>query len=370
MRRRWTTQLLALGALGCLTVVGCSAANRSPALPQQPTPSNSAWAALGAEVGEVGEVPAEAEQVTIAFAGDVHFQDQVRTHLGSPRTALDPIAEELSAADITVVNLETAITTRGTPEPKNYTFRAPGSALDALEQGGIDVVSMANNHSVDYGSVGLADTLVAARESSIQVVGIGENLQDALQPASFDVQGTTVAILGATQFYDRTATTWAADLDKPGVASALEPEALLAAVKAADQENDVVVVYLHWGLEGMDCPTSGQVELSDELSAAGADIIVGSHTHRILGSGWKNGSFVSYGLGNFIWYSRNSVRATASGVLTVTIQNGEPVQQSLAPATIPYEGIPKPLSGTAKRAAKTSFKELRGCTDLTAQPHQ
>ncbi len=98
--------------------------------------------------------------VTMAFAGDVHFEEEIESYLDDP-AGLAPVARMLSAADLAVVNLETAITSRGVPEPKKYHFRAPATALDALRQAGVDLVSMANNHAVDFGADGLADTLAA-----------------------------------------------------------------------------------------------------------------------------------------------------------------------------------------------------------------
>src|SRR5829696_8829566 len=85
--------------------------------------------------------------ITIAFAGDVHFEAQLHFRLAEPTTALAPIAGRLTAADLTVVNLETSIGTSGSPEPKRFTFQAPAAAFDALAAAGVDVATMANNHS-------------------------------------------------------------------------------------------------------------------------------------------------------------------------------------------------------------------------------
>ena len=96
------------------------------------------------------------QPITISFAGDVHFEAQLRSRLSDPSTALAPIATQLSAADLTVVNLETSIGESGTPEPKRYTFQAPPEALDALAAAGVDVATMANNHAMDFGPEGLS----------------------------------------------------------------------------------------------------------------------------------------------------------------------------------------------------------------------
>src|ERR687898_2408734 len=131
---------------------------------------------------------AEPGPITIAFAGDVHFENQLRPRLDDPATALAPIAQQLSAADLTVVNLETSIGTSGVREPKRFTFQAPPEALGALAHAGVDVVTMANNHAMDYGVAGLTDTLAAARAAAsadppLSVVGVGADADDAFAAA-------------------------------------------------------------------------------------------------------------------------------------------------------------------------------------------
>jgi poly-gamma-glutamate capsule biosynthesis protein CapA/YwtB (metallophosphatase superfamily) len=122
-----------------------------------------------------------------------------------PRKPLAPIASALSAADITVVNLKTAVTDRGEPEPETYAFRIGPVAFEALAAAGVDVVTMANNHAVDYGAERLADTLAAVASAPLPVVGIGVDDEQAFAPAVLDVRGTTVALLGATGVPNSTA---------------------------------------------------------------------------------------------------------------------------------------------------------------------
>ncbi len=109
-----------------------------------------------------------------------------------------------------MLNLETAITERGREEPKQFHFRAPATALQAFAGAGVDVLSMANNHGVDYGAAGLEDTLAAVASSPIPVVGIGRDAAQAFAPAVVDVRGTSVAVLGGTQVPDRTTAAWRA----------------------------------------------------------------------------------------------------------------------------------------------------------------
>jgi poly-gamma-glutamate synthesis protein (capsule biosynthesis protein) len=126
--------------------------------------------------------------VTLAFAGDVHFQLHLAALLDHPSGALGPITQTLKATDVTMVNLESAITGRGTPEAKElevasqrYYYRTSPAALGVLTAAGIDVVTMANNHDADYGPVGVADSLASIRTSPIPVVGIGRNRRTAFE---------------------------------------------------------------------------------------------------------------------------------------------------------------------------------------------
>ena len=116
---------------------------------------------------------AAAGSITLAFAGDVHFTGRTARLLNDPATAFGPVSAVLRGADFTAVNLETAVTSRGTPQPKTYHFRTGPAAFTALRDAGVDLVTMANNHVLDYGQAGLADTLAAARAARFPYVGIG-----------------------------------------------------------------------------------------------------------------------------------------------------------------------------------------------------
>lgn len=310
--------------------------------------------------------------VTLAFAGDIHFEGQLRARLDDPATALAPIAAQLGAADVTVVNLETSLGTRGTSEPKRYTFQAPPTALTALAGAGVDVVTMANNHGLDFGAAGLADTLAAASGQArprLDVVGIGADAAQAFAPAVAYVRGTRVAVIGASVPDDPTADPtghWAATATAGGVAVALDPARLLRAVRQARASADVVVVYLHWGVQGESCPSPSQTALSAALAdpRTGADIVVGSHTHQLQGAGLLGDTFVAYGLGNFAWYTQSSEAAATTGVLTLTVDDGAVTGERWAPARIGPDGLPAFAIGGQARRMTAARDALRGCAGL------
>lgn len=330
--------------------------------PTQPGQVPGSVTASGEARGQRGS----GQPVTLAFGGDVHFEGRIGARLqADPSSILAGVAPLLSRADLAVVNLETAITTRGSPPPgKQYAFRAPPSAFAALRAGGVDVASMANNHGMDYGRQGLEDSLDAADAADFPVVGIGRDAAEAYRPLVREVKGQRIAVLAATQVLDdELRSAWTATDAQPGLASAKEVDRLTAAVRAARAQADTVVVFLHWGTEGQTCPNEAQPVLARALAEAGADIIVGGHAHRLQGAGRLGGAFVAYGLGNFVFYS-DSGPGTETGILTVTITGRDIEEYQWTPARLTGQ-LPNPLAGATAGQAGASWESLRRCTGLT-----
>ena len=350
-----------------------------------PTASPTTDPAASVSSGTVSPATTPAGRISIAFAGDVHFERQLRALLDGG-DGLAEVRPLLGAADITVVNLETTLTTRGTPEPKSFTFRASPTALTTLASAGVDIVGMANNHAVDFGPVGLTDTLAAKDASPIPVIGVGRTAAEAFAPAVLTVRGVSVAVIATTQIPEHTAAAFPATETRAGVAASVDNVRLLAAVRAARAKYDVVVVLLHWGIERTVCPSTAQQTTARALEQAGADVIVGGHQHRVMGAGWLGRAYVGYGLGNFVWWLKTPTPAdAASGVLTVQIDAAAVaaraatprdrwgqfpsvvVADDYAPLTISLkDGIPRAAAQSAQRIA--AWEAARGCTSLKGSP--
>jgi poly-gamma-glutamate capsule biosynthesis protein CapA/YwtB (metallophosphatase superfamily) len=306
----------------------------------------------------------EAKPVVLAFGGDVHFEGALASKLSANASGLlDPIEPVLRQADLAVVNLETAVTSGGSPTTKEFVFRTPATAFAALRGGGVDVASMANNHGLDYGEAGLRDSLAAARRYRFPVVGIGLNAKQAYRPFRRTINGQRIAVIGATQVLDdELISAWTAGPGKPGLASAKDVPRLLREVRAARKSSDTVVVFLHWGIELEQCPSSDQRRLAKQLVAAGADVVVGGHAHRVQGAGRMGRALVGYGLGNFVWYGTSEL-STQTGVLVVTVDGRRVLGYRWDPARI-VDGVPRPLTGSERRSELASWQALRGCTGL------
>ncbi|GAA3214571.1 CapA family protein [Actinocorallia longicatena] len=308
------------------------------------------------------------EPFVVAFGGDTHFEGSLRARLNDPKTALGPIAATLRKADLAMVNLETAITTAGTPAPgKEFHFRAPISAFAALKGAGVDVTTMANNHGMDFMESGLRDSLKAIKKSGFPTVGIGRNAEEAYKAWHTTVKGNRVAVIGATQVLDdHLIPAWTATATKGGLANAKLVAPMVKSVKAARATSDVVIVNLHWGQELSPCPLPRQQELAQQLIDAGADVVVGSHAHIPLGGGYLDGRYVHYGLGNFVFSSANGQTAN-SGVLLLRIE-GRKVTKSVWKTARISGGLPYLLKGPAAKAELTRWNGLRRCAGLKATP--
>ena len=306
---------------------------------------------------------------TVAFAGDVHFSGRVRSRLDqNPATVFAQAKAQIDKADLTMVNLETALTNGGVPQAKLFHFRAPPvPALTALRDAGIDVATMANNHGADYGTPGLHDTLAAIRKTGFPVIGIGKDVDRAFAPYTTTLSGVKVAIIAADQVQDETTLSlFSAGPGKPGVANAYSPR-LISAVKQARKAGYVVIVYLHWGIEYQTCPSSDQTSLANRLAQAGASAVIGTHAHVLQGAGWlHNGTYVAYGLGNYLWWMSFGNNQDDNGVLTLTFHQGKVVSGRFAPSHLDDRGVPLPAKGAEKRRILAEWTGDRSCTDLRA----
>ena len=314
--------------------------------------------------------------MTLAFGGDVHFEGRLNSLVTTDGlAALQPV---LGGADVAVVSLETAITDRGVEQPKIYHFRTTPEALVTLQHAGVDAVSMANNHAVDYGPDGLTDTLAAQASSPIPVIGIGPDAAKAFAPAVFQVRAPV-----SRSSPRRRSTTTRSTRTRPPPRSRASPGTsnarLLAAVRAARTAYDVVVVYLHWGSDYTSCPDGAQTTTAAALAAAGADVVVGGHAHRVQGAGWLGRAYVAYGLGNFVWLNTRGTVDAVSGVLTVSVDPARAHAQRGAgpsvvagaawtPLLIGDDGVPRPPEAAAAASQQTAWVQARSCARLASTP--
>ncbi|MGH3033021.1 MAG: CapA family protein [Gaiellaceae bacterium] len=257
--------------------------------------------------------------LVLAAAGDVTFGDGVLSaiELHGARWPWRSVAGILRSADLALANLEGAVSTRGSPWPgKKYTFRGPPYALRvARSYAGIDAMSLANNHTLDYGRTAFADTIANARQFRIATAGGGRDLAAARRPAILTAGNLRVALLG---YSDVRPLGFDAGSGVSGTAPAF-PEYIRADVRAARRRADLVVVYFHWGIELARTPSDRQRSLAQTAFDAGAQVILGAHPHVLQPRGRRTGGrFVAWSLGNFV-FAAHSPRTEATGILRLRL---------------------------------------------------
>ncbi len=279
--------------------------------------------------------PATPGQVTLAFAGDILFDTnyaimgQVRTSGDISQGVTDEVIERMQAADIMMLNNEFAYSDRGAPlEEKQFTFRAKPETVAYLNDMGVDLVSLANNHAYDYGPEALTDTLAILREAGIPYVGAGRDISEARKPAYYIVGDIKIAFVSATQIerLDTPDTKEATDTSC-GVLRCWNGDKLLETIREADANSDFVVAYIHWGTENQAELDWAQLKQAPELVAAGADLVIGDHPHCLQSIGVIQGVPVIYSLGNF-WFNSKTLD---TGMVEVVIDETGIVSYQFVP---------------------------------------
>jgi poly-gamma-glutamate synthesis protein (capsule biosynthesis protein) len=217
------------------------------------------------------------------------------------------VKDYLRQPDLTIGNLETPVTTRGTILKKEYNYRSSPLALPALAAAGFDAVNLANNHVMDYGAEGLLDTMDHLNKAGIQHVGAGHDRDEAFKPLIIEKKGMKIAILGFSRVVPDNS--WKAGVKHVGVADTYDYTQPVKAIQLARSQADLVVVITHWGVERKDKPEAYQTDLAHRFIDAGADLIVGGHPHVLQGFESYKGKWIAYSLGNFI-FTTNTVKET------------------------------------------------------------
>lgn len=256
----------------------------------------------------IAEMEAETvdEALVLLFAGDVYFSDHVLNaydKAGGIHGVLDEtLRAEIHEADIFMVNQEFPFTERGTKaEDKQYTFRLPESRFHLMNEMEIDIVTLANNHILDFGPEGITDSIALLKENNIRYVGAGENLNEAKKLEIMEVKGRKIGFLGTSRVYMDGS--WAAGANHPGVFSTYEPTMAVEEIKKARELVDYLVVYVHWGVERETTPKEYQRTMGQQYIDAGADLVIGSHPHVLQPVEYYKDKPIVYSLGNFVFGS-------------------------------------------------------------------
>lgn len=272
---------------------------------------------------EYSVIAASADSVTLGFVGDVGFAagyatiNKYRSNGSDIHKSMDDgVLGTMQNMDIMMANNEFPYSDRGTPTPnKTFTFRADPKDVHIMKDMGVDIVGLANNHAYDYGPDALIDTIDTLNDAKLPFVGAGKNIDEAIHPAYFHVNGHVISYVAATQI-ERLGSpdTKEATADSPGVLRTLDPKKAVEAIKEAKANSDFTVMFVHWGTESTDLVEKSQRDLARAYVDAGADLIIGAHPHVLQGIDYVDDVPVFYSLGNF-WFNSKTldtciVRAT------------------------------------------------------------
>ncbi len=324
----WTRrEVLAVGGAALLALAGCGS---------QPAPvARHAISGLAPAPS-----PTPVPPVTLAFTGDVMFGRTVNSHM-LDTAANDPYpftytGEFLRGFDLTIGNLECVISNLGQPVPKSYNFRGDARAYDRLLNAGFDLVSVANNHSGDYGKDAFLDEFMTLPTRGLTPIGGGKNQQQAHTPIFKTVRDTTIGFLA----YDEIDPfSFAATATTPGHAWLTE-DALRQDIPAARAGADFVIPFVHWGVEYFTGLTDHQRQLAQVAIDAGADIVIGAHPHVIEPYETYNGKLIVYSLGNFVFDNMYEEVVRRGTILTLTIKKNQLLDWKLVATRIGDWGEP------------------------------
>lgn len=267
-----------------------------------------------------GEMPASTAEpadtgfdFTICFAGDINLDENwytTRFLNEQPGGIYDCISQELvevmRAADIMCLNNEFTYSTGGAPLPgKAYTFRADPARVEVLGQLGVDAVTLANNHVYDYGEEALLDTFTVLEEAEVPYFGAGRTLEEAMKPLYLEVEGKTVALVAASRAEKNKMTPQATDT-QPGILRCYDTELFLQAIREGKANADFCIAFVHWGTEYSYELEQVQLDTGRDYLDAGADAVIGAHSHCLQGMEYYDGKPIIYSLGNY-WFNEKTL---------------------------------------------------------------
>ena len=269
---------------------------------------------------------ANPDEIVLRFVGDICFYDdfslmsEYRSNGSDINNRIDASLMALMRdADLFMANNEFAYSNRGAPiEGKKYAFRSKPENVEILNEMGADIVSLANNHAYDWGPDALLDTFDTLNAARVPFVGAGRDIEDAMKPAYFMMPGAKISYVSATQI-ERLGNpdTKEATESSPGVLRTLDPTKACQVISEAKANSDFCIMYVHWGSENTDLVEASQRDLAKKYVEAGADLIIGDHSHCLQGIDYIGDVPVFYSLGNY-WFNSKTVD---TGIAEIVIDN-------------------------------------------------
>ena len=354
MRRPPLLRLLVASA-AALAVTACTGeapAAERPRVSERPTPQSETREPRPAPEPE--PKPEPEPLTTLTVVGDIMLGRVVAAQPGGAAARLGPMTPHLRAADLTVGNLESTLSDAGSPRQGSDSFHAPAAVLGALARAGVDALSLANNHTGDYGDRALLETVAAFEGRRVESFGAGRDLRAASRPLVISRNGVQFGFLG----FNAIGETPRATPRTPGALSVRMPPRtgpldqadlghVLRTVRRLAGRVDVVAVLPHWGTQYTHAPEPVQSLVGRRLVEAGAELVVGGHPHWVQGLERYDGAVVAHSLGNFV-FDMDFMQQTMEGVtLTARFRGDRLLGVELTPYRLDATFTPRPVTGAS-----------------------
>ncbi|MDC7280043.1 CapA family protein [Butyrivibrio fibrisolvens] len=287
------------------------------------------------EAAAIVPEPSSEELTTkIVFTGDVELSEYVQSNYsaaGADGVVAPEIKELMTNATFTMINNEFCFSERGQKAPdKQYTFRVNPSYVSLFNDLGVDIAGLANNHVLDFGRDALTDTFTTLTNAGIDYTGAGNSLEDASKLiVKTDAKGRTYGFLAASHVIP--VGSWNVLNAQPGEFCFYDETDLLNAIKAADSQVDYLFVMVHWGVEHTTDLTDYQPNDGHKFIDAGADAVIGMHSHCLQPVEMYNGKPIFYSLGNFIF--NQTIKSGGGGAVEFAVDENDNVTYRIIPIT-------------------------------------
>ncbi len=284
-------------------------------------------------------------KVSLCFAGDILLDRGVRTELDKQGYdyPYQKAKDIISRADIAYANLECPLTHRGTPvlKDRKIIFRGDVENGSALKRAGFDVLNLANNHAMDYGYEGIADTITGLTDLGIYTPGGGTDRQEARKPVFIEKRGCVIGFLGYSVFPPEGYISFAS---RPDTAR-IDYETLETEISAAGEQCNFLVVSFHWGNEFDFYPEDSQKKLAHTAIDSGADLVIGHHPHVLQGVERYKDRLIFYSLGNFVFDRQIQEGTDESIMLDIRIEDDQWKKARIIPVRV-IDCQPRPVKGS------------------------
>jgi poly-gamma-glutamate synthesis protein (capsule biosynthesis protein) len=283
----------------------------------------------------------EPKEVKLLFVGDVMLSRTIGERIENGEDPFINVKETFKEYDLVIANLECVISDIGTAQPKSFTFRAPIKSLDLLKDAGVDVVSLANNHTGDYGPEAFEDMLAKLDVHNLMYFGGGSDKTAAFAPLSINLYGNSISFIGANNI--ETYINAVGD-DKAGGAY-FDEDLLSDSLMKANKESEIVIPYLHWGEEFVFEHNTIQRNWAEFFIDNNSDIVIGTHPHVVQDNDTYEDREIYYSLGNFV-FDNMYLGAAEGQMLEIIIKDNNIKSTKLIDIQLDDKGYPS-LSGSS-----------------------